>query len=145
MQRFKITGSNAKPRILEIFKDEVICLPGIPTVSALPLNGPEYMFFAVDKNVYCLDLNNITKPVTLYKSFDANVVAMNAESETYSCAHMAVGLENGEFYILMIYGAKNLSEEEKVIYPKHGAAYPAEERMGRIVDIKYKQLNHWNY
>ena len=89
--------------------------------------------------------NNITKPVTLYKSFDANVVAMNAESETYSCAHMAVGLENGEFYILMIYGAKNLSEEEKVIYPKHGAAYPAEERMGRIVDIKYKQLDHWNY
>ena len=145
LQRVKITGSNAKPRILEIFKDEVIGLPGIPTVSALPLNGPEYMFFAVDKNVYCLDLNNITKPVTLYKSFDANVVAMNAESETYSCAHMAVGLENGEFYILMIYGAKNLSEEEKVIYPKHGAAYPAEERMGRIVDIKYKQLNHWNY
>ena len=85
---------------MEIFKDEVIGLPGIPTVSALPLNGPEYMFFAVDKNVYCLDLNNITKPVTLYKSFDANVVAMNAESETYSvCSH---GGQVGKWRVLYI-------------------------------------------
>ncbi len=92
-----------------------------------------------------MDFNNTQNPVVLYKSFNANIVAMNAESATYYGAHMAVGLENGEFYVLFIYGAKNLSEEEKVLYPKNGMAYPEEERMGRIVDIQYKQLDHWNY
>ena len=56
---------------------------------------------------------------------------------------MAVGLENGEFYILFIREAKNVAEEKKVLYPK--GAYPADQRVGRIVDIQYKQLDHWNY
>ena len=145
LERVKFKGSGGNPTIVEICKDEVMGLPGIPTVSTMPLSGPEYMFFAVGKDVYYMDFNNTQNPVVLYKSFNANIVAMNAESATYYGAHMAVGLENGEFYVLFIYGAKNLSEEEKVLYPKNGMAYPEEERMGRIVDIQYKQLDHWNY
>lgn len=145
LERIKFEGSGGRPTIVKIYKDEVIGLPGIPTVSTMPLSGPEYIFFAVGKDVYYMDFNNMQNPAVLYKSFNANITAMNAESETYSGAHMAVGLENGEFYILFIYGAKNLSEEEKVLYPKNGATYPEEERMGRIVDIQYKQLDHWNY
>ena len=52
------------------------------------------------------------------------------------------GLENGEFYILFIREAKNVAEEKKCFTRK---AYPADQRVGRIVDIQYKQLDHWNY
>lgn len=90
-----------------------------------------------------MDLNNIGDPVEPYKSFNAKITAMNAESP--SNAHMAVGLENGEFYILQIWNAKNTPEEKRIIYPVGEGAYPADNKVGRIVDIQYKQLDHWNY
>lgn len=143
LQIVKVTGSNGRPKIVEMKLHELKGLPGIPTVTGFSSDRPEYAFFAVDKSVYLLDLNNIGDPVTLYKSFNFKITAMDAES--HSNRHMAVGLENGEFYVLLIEGAKNLAEDKRVIYPVEKGAYPDDKKVGRIVDIQYKQLDHWNY
>lgn len=143
LQIVKVTGSNGRPKIVEVKLHELKGLPGVPTLAAFPQDRPEYAFFAVGQEVYYVDLNNIGDPVEPYKSFNAKITAMNAESP--SNAHMAVGLENGEFYILQIWNAKNTPEEKRIIYPVGEGAYPADNKVGRIVDIQYKQLDHWNY
>lgn len=136
LQILKITGSAGKPRIVEIKRHEVKGLPGIPSTAAFPLSNPDYVFFAVGNEVYYYDLNNTENPARLYKGFEAKVTVINAESEYGD--HMAVGLENGDFYILLIRDAKNTPEAKKVLYT-------SEQKVGRIVDIQYKQLDHWNY
>lgn len=143
LQIVKVTGSSGRPKIVEMKLHELKGLPGIPTTAAFPPDQPEYVFFGVDKSVYLLDLNNIGDPVTPYKSFGFKITAMNGDS--YKNNHLAVGLENGEFYVLLIKGAKNVPEDNRVIYPLEKGAYPADKKVGRIVDIQYKQLDHWNY
>lgn len=141
LELIRLKGSSARPVLQEVLLHEIKGLPEVPSTVTVPLDKPEYAFFGAGNNVYFLDLKNPKNSVVLYKSFGAKVTAINAES-MYN-KHMAVGLENGEFYILFIREAKNVAEEKKVLYPK--GAYPADQRVGRIVDIQYKQLDHWNY
>lgn len=135
-------GSGGNPVIEEVKKYELTGLPAVPTCTTLPLSRPEYAFFSVGREVYYFDLNNPKEPVKLYKSFNAEITAMSAEAEYLD--HLAVGLENGEFYVLNIAGAKNLPEEKRVLYPTE-SVYPEGKKVGRIVDIQYKQQDHWNY
>ena len=122
--------------INEVTRSKITGLPGIPTLATCPLAKPDYIFFAVDNSVYYQNLNNMGSPAVLYKSFDAKVTALNAETEYNK--HMAVGLENGDFYILTITEAQNVEESEKVLYR-------SDKKVGRIVDIQHKRMNHWNY
>ncbi len=68
------------------------------------------------------------------------MTAINAES-MYN-KHMAVGLENGEFYILFIREAKNVAEEKKCFTRKGLSGRP---ESGSDSGYQYKQLDHWNY
>ena len=137
-----MTGANGDPRIVEIKKYEVTGLPGIPTHVTLTLSSPEYAFFSVGKDVYYFDLNNPKSAVKHYQNFNAEITAMSAETEYAD--HLAVGLENGEFYILNVGNAKNRPADKRILYPTE-SVYPADRKVGRIVDIQYKQLDHWNY
>lgn len=136
LQTVTTKGSYGRAQIVKIECHEVTGLPATPALMALPLYRPEYVFLAVGNDVYYYDLSNPKAPATLYKHFDARVTAINAASR--SNLHLAVGLENGDFYILMIDGAKNVPEERRVLYQ-------SDQKVGRIVDIQYKELDHWNY
>lgn len=136
LQKVTVSGSNGKPVVEEVTRWKVSGLPGIPALMTCPLKKPEYIFFAVGHSVYYQNLNNTDSPVVLYKSFDAPVTALNAETEADK--YMAVGLETGDFYLLTITEAQNVEESKKVIYH-------SDKKVGRIVDIRYKQMDHWNY
>lgn len=143
LQIVKVTGSSGRPKIVELKLHELKGLPGVPTAVAFPLDRPEYAFFGVGKDLFYLDLKNPGDPVAPYKSFSSEIAVMNAESNYNK--HLAVGLDNGEFYVLYVENAKNTAADKRVIYPVGEVAYPADKKVGRIVDIQYKQLDHWNY
>lgn len=129
-------GASGKPQIIKIDRHEVTGLPATPSLFALPLYEPEYVFLAVGNDVYYYDLNNPQSPVGLYRHFDAKVTAINACSA--GNRHLAVGLESGDFYVLLIDEAKNVPADRRVLYQ-------SDRQVGRIVDIQYKELDHWNY
>lgn len=136
LQFVKVEGSGAQPGIVEMKRYKVNGLPAVPQITTMPLSKPEYVFFAVGQDVYYFSIDNPTDPVVLYKQFEAPVAELNAETE-YG-VHMAVGLENGEFYLLNIHGAKNVAMDKRVVYQ-------SDVKVGRIVDIQYKNMDHWNY
>ena len=136
LQFVKVEGSRGQPEIVEMVRYKVNGLPAVPQVTTMPLSKPEYVFFAVGQDVYYFSIDNPTVPVVLYKQFEASVAELNAETE-YG-VHMAAGLENGEFYLLNIHGAKNVAMDKRVVYR-------SDVKVGRIVDIQYKNMAHWNY
>lgn len=136
LQFVKVEGSSGQPEIVEIKRYKVSGLPAVPQVTTMPLSKPEYVFFAVGQDVYYFSIDNPMDPVVLYKHFELPVTELNAETEFG--IHMAAGLENGEFYLLNINGAKNITEEKRIVYQ-------SDVKVGRIVDIQYKSMDHWNY
>lgn len=142
VQTVIMEGASGNPSIVEIKKYELTGLTAVPTHATITLSRPEYTFFSVGKDVYYFDLKNPKSSAKLYQSFNAEITAMSAETE--HCNHLAVGLENGEFYILNVDNAKNIPAEKRILYPTE-SVYPEDRKVGRIVDIQYKQLDHWNY
>lgn len=137
LQRFlykKAYGQS--PVVSSIRKQAIEGLPSIPSVCAFPIYSiQEYAFFAVDNKLYILDLENMT-PAEVYYTFDSNISALNYGSG-YN-VHLAVGLEDGSFYVLGAYKAKNIKDEHKLVYPKTEADRALAKTGGRIVDIKFK-------
>ena len=138
MQQFILTkkyGADS-PDIQSITKKEIKGLPGIPSVMAFPTYNPtEYAFFAIGKKLYIVDLVNMSD-AELYYEFDSDITAMDYGSS--SNIHLAVGLEDGSFFVLGANAAKNIKDEHKLVYK-------APEKVGKIVDIKYKNNSMWNY
>ena len=75
--------------------------------------------------------------VTLYKRFDANIVALDAES--YQSYRLGVGLENGKFYVLNMNMDTGMPEENNRVI------YESEANVGKAVDIRFriKTGNAW--
>lgn len=136
LQILKVTGSAGKPKIVKVDRYEIKGLSGIPSLAAFPLSEPDYVFFAVDKEIFYYELSNTDAPALHYKGFDFEITAMNADSQYGN--HMGVGLASGDFFILKIDNAKNTPENKRIIYT-------SDKKVGRIVDIQYKQMDHWNY
>lgn len=138
LQQFILTkkyGADS-PDIQSITKKEIKGLPGIPSVMAFPTYNPtEYAFFAIGKKLYMVDLVNMSD-AELYYEFDSDITAMDYGSS--SNIHLAVGLEDGSFFVLGANAAKNIKDEHKLVYK-------APEKVGKIVDIKYKNNSMWNY
>lgn len=82
-----------------------------------------------------LDLVN-KSGAELYYHFDSKITAMDYGSGRN--VHLAVGLEDGSFFVLGAVAAKNIKDEHKLIYR-------SPEKVGKIVDIKFKNNNMWNY
>lgn len=111
-------------------------LPSTPECIAIPIYDPqEYAFFSIGSTLYMLDLLNM-ESVKVYYNFDAKITSLNADSRNN--AHLAVGLEDGTFYVLGIKGAKNIQNSDKLLYK-------STEKVGKIVDIQYKSNDVWNY
>ncbi|MGN1233605.1 MAG: PKD-like family lipoprotein [Candidatus Cryptobacteroides sp.] len=137
LQRFlykKAYGQD--PVVSSIKKQAITGLPSDPSVCAFPIYSiQEYAFFAIGNNLYILDLENMT-PAEVYYSFDSNITALNYGSG-YN-VHLAVGLEDGSFYVLGAYKAKNIKDEHKLVYPRTEEDRAAAKTGGKIVDIKFK-------
>lgn len=127
----------ATPRqIIKASLKKITGLPSTPECIAYPIYDPQqYAFFSVGSTLYMLDLLNMSS-VDVYYKFDSKITSLNADSK--SNVHLAVGLEDGTFYVLGILGAKNIKEEDKILYK-------STEKVGKIVDIQFKCNNVWNY
>lgn len=137
LQRFVYKKSWGKsPFVSSIKKQEILGLPAEPSVLAFPIYSiQEYAFFAIGNTLYVLDLENMTAVEEYYK-FDSNITAMDYGSG-YN-VHLAVGLEDGSFFVLGAVGAKNIKDEHKLVYPRTDEEKAAAKTGGKIVDIKFK-------
>lgn len=117
-------------------------MSGLPTIPsqmvATPNDNSQYVFFAIDKALWCYDRE--TQYLMHYKDFDAKITAMEGESD-FKNKHIAVGLENGEFFVLNAVRAKNQPEDKRVM-----SGLPEGVRLGKIVKIHYKigSKGSWN-
>lgn len=106
-------------------------LPAVPSqMAATPNANSQYVFFAIDKSLWCYDRESAH--LMKYKDFDAKITAMEGESD-FRNKHIAVGLENGEFFVLNAVRAKNQPEDKRVM-----SGLPEGVRLGKIVKIHYK-------
>ncbi len=106
-------------------------LPAVPAqMIATPNENSQYVFFAIDKALWCYDRE--TQYLMHYKDFDAKITAMEGESD-FRNKHIAVGLENGKFFVLNAVRAKNQPEDKRVM-----CGLPEDIRLGKIVKIHYK-------
>ena len=138
LQQFVVTKKYGAdmPEITGMYKKEITGLPAAPSICAFPTYNPtEYAFFAIGQDLYMVDIVNMS-PAQLYYHFDSNITAMDYGSD--SNIHLAVGLEDGSFFVLGANKAKNIKDEHKLVYQ-------APEKVGKIVDIKYKNNSMWNY
>lgn len=138
LQQFIITkkwGADM-PEVTGMTKKEITGLPSTPSICAFPTYKPtEYAFFAIGQDLYIVDIVNMSG-AELYYHFDSNITAMDYGSA--SNIHLAVGLEDGSFFVLGANKAKNIKDEHKLVYQ-------SPEKVGKIVDIKYKNNSMWNY
>lgn len=138
LQQFIITKKYGAdmPEITGMTKKEITGLPSAPSICAFPTYNPtEYAFFAIGQDLYIVDIVNMSG-AELYYHFDSNITAMDYGSS--SNRHLAVGLEDGRFFVLGAVAAKNIKDEHKLVYK-------SPEKVGKIVDIKYKNNSMWNY
>ncbi len=107
-----------------------------------PYAKATYMFIAHGADLYVINRDNIGLAnmqsfVTLYKHFDADIVALDAEAiESY---RTGVGLANGKFYVLDTKMDQGMPEESKRVI------YESKENVGRVVDIRYKIKSGYNW
>lgn len=98
------------------------------------IDGSSYFFFTADNVLYCWNRINRMEPLYTFRSkiVDIERYAYGDREE------IAVGLENGEFYILdASYEAVSGQKENVVLYQTSG--------LGRIVDVQYKYGNISNF
>lgn len=126
----KKANSNGALEVLDVVRHEITGLPGVPTSFGFPIYSDEmaYIYFAVGKELYYLELANILNGAKLYYTFDSPISAMSNGSD--GNAHLAVGLEDGSFFVMGAYQAK-LETENKVLYE-------STEKVGKIVNLRYK-------
>ena len=139
LQRFvsKNETWTAPDKIVSVEKKEIKGLPAVPSVMAFPTYSiQEYAFFAIGQDLYILDLVNMST-AELFYHFDSNITAMDYGSTDNTW--LAVGLEDGTFCVLGTVEAKNIKNDD------HKLVYKSEEKVGKIVDIKYKNNSMWNY
>lgn len=133
IQRFELKGANGNPVVTDVKLIPVVGVPSIPTAHAFPVETPIYVFFAVGTELYMMDIENPSKAATVYYDFDANITALNFKSDDN--VHLAVGLEDGSFFIMDAVNAKNNKDIEKRVI------YKSDKKVGRIVDIHFKNNN----
>ncbi len=117
-------------------KTELNGLSQTPDCIAFGVAMPnEYIFYSIGQDVYMIDLLN-GNSISKYYTFEANVTAMNFLASNNT--HLAVGLEDGTFVVLGACDARNARLEHRLVYK-------SEEKVGKIVDIQYKNNSNFNY
>lgn len=101
----------------------LVCTPPQPAST-------NYTFFALDNTLYYFDRD--AKRLAPYVKFESPITALDAESNKKNM-FMAVGLENGKFYMLDITTAKNTPEDKRII-----ASSPEGTNVGKIIQVRIK-------
>lgn len=100
-----------------------------PSLMCVPPNTTtDYVFFAVGNVLYMYDKD--TQIWSEYFRFDSPITAMDGDNH-FKNLLLAVGLENGEFHVLNIVGAKNRPLEKRIICT-------SKSRFGKIIQINWK-------
>lgn len=137
-QQFEIRRSSGTKLDLQRCKfGEIKGLTEDPTLVYVPpfRTNVTNILLAMNNSIYLYDTAVATSNVSLYKTFEAPVTAM--DGEIYESRQLGVGLENGNFYIMNMVNAHNIeNDEKKVLY-----SMPDGQRLGRIVDVKRKVSN----
>lgn len=96
---------------------EKLALPGVPSIvypTQYAGSGSSDVFIAIDNKMYRFDRLNPDKGILEYLVFDAKIVSIN--TECYYNHWGVVALENGKIFLIDVPDAKNLGEDEKIIY-----------------------------
>ena len=94
------------------------------------MDGSSYFYFTADNVLYYWNRVNRVEP--LY-TFQSKIVDIERYANGDNREEIAVGLENGEFYILDASYEAISGQKEKVLFRTEG--------LGRIVDVQYKYGN----
>ena len=97
----------------------------------VPSRFNSYLFVAYGKDIYFLDILAPQNGIRHYYTCKANVVVMNGR--TYQGDHLMVGLDDGSLLLLNVAGAKNLQDEEKLLWESE-----PDVNLGKIVDLTLK-------
>lgn len=118
----------------EVLKSWIIDSP-IPLENCIfwtiPAASNPYLFIAYGKDIYFLDILAPQNGIRHYYTCKANVVVMNGR--TYQGDHLMVGLDDGSLLLLNVAGAKNLQNEEKLLWESE-----PDVNLGKIVDLTLK-------
>ena len=102
--------------------------------------GSESVLISKDNNIYLYEKDSPKDPIKLYYTCSGNVTSI--DGEVYYNRRAGIGLDNGQFVVLNMRGAKNLiTDEEKLVWKTS-----EETNLGRIVDVRFKvgSGNNWN-
>lgn len=108
------TGLNLEVRNAQFGK---INIPGTPSIvypTQYSGSGSSDVFFAIDNKLYRFDRLSPDKGLVEHLVFDAKIISIS--TECYYNHWGIVALDNGKIVIIDVPDAKNLSEEEKIIY-----------------------------
>lgn len=139
LQSFTTSHPWSKPArvITAVSRVEIKGLPEIPSIMAFPIySDQEYAFFAMGNVLYMVNTKNMDKPAEVYYTFNSAITALNFDN--YGNKFLAVGLDDGSFFVLGTIGAKELSDDKKILYT-------CPQKLGKIVDIQHKENTPWNY
>lgn len=103
---------------------------GTPTRYYKLSNTQKYhdLLIAIGNKLYIYDSFNSKDPLSLYWTFDANIVAIN-NHEIFD-SDIGFGLDNGQFLIMNMEKGKNVPEKYKVLYETPAGTFE------NIVDVK---------
>ena len=99
------------------------------------MDGSSYFYFTAGNVLYYWDRVSKVEP---YYTFPGGATILDIERYAYEDREeIAVGLDNGEFYILDASFEAMTGQKEKVLFKA--------ENLGRVVDVQYKYGNSSNF
>mgnify|MGYP005982621355 CR=1 FL=1 len=93
-----------------------------------------YLYFTADNVLYCWNRIN---QVEVFYTFSSKITDIERYANGSDREEIAVGLENGEFYIIDASYESISGQKEKVLFKTEG--------LGRVVDVQYKYGNSSNF
>ena len=98
------------------------------------IDGSSYLYFTADNVLYCWNRIN---QVEVFYTFSSKITDIERYANGSDREEIAVGLENGEFYIIDASYESISGQKEKVLFKTEG--------LGRVVDVQYKYGNSSNF
>lgn len=98
------------------------------------IDGSSYLYFTADNVLYCWNRIN---QVEVFYTFSSKITDIERYANGSDREEIAVGLENGEFYIIDVSYESISGQKEKVLFKTEG--------LGRVVDVQYKYGNSSNF
>ena len=128
-QTYKITSTSGSSIMYAFDGNEELFVGNgyVNDDSKYCMDGSSYFYFTADNVLYYWNRINKMEP---FYTFQSKIIDIERYANGDDREEIAIGLENGEFYILDASYEAISGQKEKVLYKADG--------LGRIVDIQYK-------